>query len=418
MSFRRKRLLIVGPGTELYRGYILKSLRQKYDLVILSADEASWAQPFAEKVCYFDNSNPNQSIFSVSRALAAEYRIDGVLTCEERFVEFASAIAFELRLNGNSLETAMACRDKHKMRQRFAAASVPSAKSLLARTKKDMHAAAEEIGYPVVVKPRDMSGSLGVQLIDNQAELELSYQMILKIVGEEGLARKGVLIEEYLSGPEVSVECAVVDGKVEIVGMTHKALGFAPFFEELGHVVSPNNCVSEAAEISAVVCSAHAALGICTGVTHAELRLTEAGARMIEIALRLGGDRIPQLVHISTGVDLALLSGDIASRSEADFVAKRARCAAIRFVYPEYDCVVKSLPENRSLVDIKGVTEFSWCAAENKVHLLPPRGFLSRLALIVAEGETVSECEATLEAAMSVLKIDVEAVRQIEEQLI
>lgn len=396
----RKTILIVGVGTELYRGYILRSVCASYDVAILSSDEAEWARPYTKEICYFDNGSTTNNVFAAVSKIASRLQIAGVLTCEERYVEMANAIAGELALPANTMETAFACRDKHLMRAAFARRRVPTAQSVLVRSVSEATSAAKQIGFPVVVKPRSLSGSIGVQYLSNAFELEQSLVGISDVIGEGVLQRKGVLIEEYLSGPEVSVESVVVDGKVEIAAITRKQLGFHPFFEELGHMVSPHEPVADAKRIGEAVHQAHRALNIQRGVTHAELRLTPSGPRMLEIALRLGGDRIPDLVHVATGINLAAAAADIAVGKMPNTIPTKSRAAGIRFIYPPYDCNVVAVPD-KGLPEMDGVIEVSLSARPGQVYRLPPRGFLARLGLVIAEGETCDACAKTLDDAVA-----------------
>lgn len=401
----RKNVLVIGCGTEIYRGYIIKSVSERYNVFIISATDATWAEPYAAQILYVDENSPT-SLFECVKELRGRHPIDGVMTCEERYVELTTAVALDLELPCNSLESAFLCRDKYGMRSAFARNGVATASCVLVHDADGARKAAEEIGFPFVVKPRDMSGSIGVRRVDDLRSLEEHLESLSKVLSSGATRRKGFLVEEFLEGPEVSVECVVLDGRPEVVAITRKTVGFDPFFEELGHVVAPREPLAETRAIVEVVRAAHEALEIRRGVTHAELRLTPQGPRMIEIAQRLGGDRIPELVHLATGVDLAMAAADVAVGGVPDLAPRSGRAAAVRFVYPPYDCRMRGLPPNEALMAIPGIRELGWIAEAGSVHRLPPGGYLARLALVVAEGATGEDCLRTLDAAERMLELD------------
>ena len=90
----------------------------------------------------------------------------------------------------------------------------------------------------------------------------------------------GVLVEEYLDGPEISVDSVVFQGQVDCVHVARKRLGFEPYFEEVGHLVTEWSHEPWAQPVRELVAQAHRALSVTHGVTHAEIRLTREGPRL------------------------------------------------------------------------------------------------------------------------------------------
>ena len=89
--------------------------------------------------------------------------------------------------------------------------------------------------------------------------------------------------------------------------------------------------------------AAHAAVGYTTGWTHTELRLTPDGPKVVEINARVGGDRIPDLARLALGVDIGQAVAAAACGQRPDFEPRKARVAAVRFLYPERDCILRSV---------------------------------------------------------------------------
>jgi len=112
------------------------------------------------------------------------------------------------------------------------------------------------------------------------------------------------LLEEFLTGPEFSIEGYVDQAQPYVVAITEKQLGAEPFFVEMGHVVEAALPMSERTALIGYIERVVLAIGLEIGVFHAEARMTERGPILIEIAARLGGDRIYRLVELTTGLSL------------------------------------------------------------------------------------------------------------------
>ncbi len=90
----------------------------------------------------------------------------------------------------------------------------------------------------MVLKPRGMGASIGVVRAGSPAELDAAFE-VAEHAGHGGSPsyEGGVLVEEMITGPEISVDGAVCDGEYRPMFVAHKQVGLAPYFEEIGHVV-------------------------------------------------------------------------------------------------------------------------------------------------------------------------------------
>jgi biotin carboxylase len=144
------------------------------------------------------------------------------------------------------------------------------------------------------------------------------------------------LLEEYLEGPEVSVEGIVEDGEVTVVSVTSKLMGPEPWFAEIGHIVPHDADPAERRAIEAYAEAVCRALGVTLGPFHAEIRLGSGEPVLIEIGARLPGGHIADLVELVTGVSLAramlaAYTGRPARQLDA-YSGPRAKCAAIAVI--------------------------------------------------------------------------------------
>ena len=322
----------------------------------------------------------------------------GVLTWVEALLECTAQAAERAGLAHMSPEAVRNCRDKLRTRRLLEKAGLPSAAYAVARGLDEATSAAERIGYPVIVKPRALAGSAGVVRADTTAELEALYRTaaLASFPGLDPL--DGVLIEEYLQGPEISVDSVVVDGEVHCLNLARKRVGFPPYFEEVGHLVSPWWEEPWAEGLVADLRRVHAALAVTTGLTHAELKLTPRGPRLIELNGRLGGDFIPLLGRLATGIDLTAAAIDAAIGRLPRIRPTSERCAEVRFIYPDRDGVVECL-EVRGAREVPGVELVVALAKPGQQLHLPPKGVVPRLAAIIVTGEDEAACAAALDQA-------------------
>ncbi|MFN8074245.1 MAG: ATP-grasp domain-containing protein [Kineosporiaceae bacterium] len=405
-------LLLIGAGDEHYRGYALASLSARAAVHVVDPRSPGWFEPLAASVLRVPAPSPEADGEDDARradAIVAAVRagatpVSGVWTYDEFSVVTAAEVAQRLGVATSGPAVARRCRDKHLMREALAAAGVPSARHARVTGLAAALEAASAIGYPVVVKPVALAGSIGVALAADAEQLATAFAVASgsghPVYGASGTT---VLVEEYLDGPEVSVESVVDADGLHPVALTRKALGPAPFFEETGHVVAPGQPLPEQDAVLAVVRAAHEALGVTVGATHTELRLTPSGPRIVELALRTGGDLIPRLVHLATGVDLtaaaatAALGGRTGLPHDPAPALPTAPAAAVRFLQPDTDVTLAGLPELGDEPLPEGVVDVTWEVAAGQRLQLPPRAFLDRLGFAVAVGESAENCSAALD---------------------
>lgn len=329
----------------------------------------------------------------------------GMLTYDEWSVEPTARAAHRLGLPTSSPPAVIACRDKATTRAVLRAAGVPQPESIPVGTVDDALTAAQRIGYPVVVKARRLAGSIGVVRADSPEALRQAYHDA-DAVSFPGVPRDGtdVLVEQYLDGPEISVDSAVVNGEVTPLVLARKQIGMHPYFEEIGHLVNADDPLLSDPLLLQQLRQVHTGLGFTHGMTHTEFRLTEQGPRLIEVNARLGGDFIPYLGKLATGIDLAAVAGDLAAGVSPDLAPTVRRVAAIRFLYPPHDCQVIDVTVHtaRQTPDVHAAVA---TATPGVDMALPPRGYLSRYGYFIVTTDTVEHAHAALDRAPHVIEL-------------
>ncbi|MEU0784657.1 ATP-grasp domain-containing protein [Streptomyces sp. NPDC006173] len=403
-----RRLVLVGCGNPPYRRYALQSLAAATETALVQPHEPDWQRAHIDnRFLAADTADPDAVTAAVAALLTGRPGPGGVLTWDETLLATTAEVARRLDLPHLTPQAVRGCRDKLTTRRTLSAANVPSARFRHAHDRAAAQAAAEELRLPVVVKPRGLAGSVGVTLATTLEEVERAWEQATtsSFPGIDPLA--GAIVEEYLTGPEISVDCVVDQGGIHVVNVARKRLGFAPWFEETGHLVAPWRHEPWALDVEAVVTAAHRALGLRTGVTHTELRLTPDGPRIVEVNGRLGGDFIPLLGQLATGIDQVAAAAALALGRTPDLTSIRDRCAEVRFLYPEHDAVVRSL-DVRAAAACPGIADAVALAAPGTVLRLPPRGVVPRLAALIAVGDNPQRCAAALDRAQREVRCSLE----------
>lgn len=248
------------------------------------------------------NTSDESEVWAAAQELAAEAPIAGVLTSSEYYVPAAAELAARLGLPGPRADAVRACRDKAEQRRILAAAGVGVPGFAVVSTPGAAVSAAAAARVPVVVKPVQGSGSLGVRLCADLDEVAGHARTLLSATtNERGAAVPGrLLVEEYLTGAEFSVEVFGTEAVVTVA----KHVGPLPAFVEIGHDVPAALPADVERALRRTAVRAVTALGLGWGAAHVELRLDGPAPKVIEVNPRLAGGMIPELVRRACGIDL------------------------------------------------------------------------------------------------------------------
>src|SRR4051812_44420551 len=234
-------LLVVVSSLSRSREYFFRSVSPHYRLWLLQGgagrtDEVSWELPYLVGHTVVDTLDADAMTEAV-RAIPGP--IAGVLSYDEARIAATAVVAKRFGLPTSPPAAVLRCRDKWLTRQALAAAGVPQAASVAVGSRDEAVAAAARIGYPVVLKPRNLAASFGVSRADDEAGLLAAYERARRVSLPEAPERfeQDVLVEEFLAGPEISVDAVVAGGLVEPLVVAHKQTGYSPSFEETGHLV-------------------------------------------------------------------------------------------------------------------------------------------------------------------------------------
>ncbi len=334
---------------------------------------------------------------------AKQFAPDGIMTLATdmpmRSIAKAAAVC---GLPGITMECAIKATDKGEMIKAFEAAGVEHPWYHIAATDADFTAAAERATYPCIMKPLDNSGSRGVVLCHSREELLAQYAY-----SKQESRGAGVIIEEYMVGPEVSVEIIVLRGVPHILQVTDKLTTGAPHFVEMGHSQKSRLAETDLLKIRDLAGRAALAVGIENGPAHAEIMLTKDGPKMVEIGARMGGDCITtHLVPLSTGVDMIRATIEIACGIEPDLTPKWDKGAAIRY-FNVPGGVITAIDGVEAAKAIDGVCEirFTKKVGDTTGEI---GSSTDRVGFVIAQSDTAEQAVAVCEAAMQAVTVQVQ----------
>ncbi len=268
--------------------------------------------------------------------IAREEQVDGVIhPCSEVAMNVMGRINDDLGLSGISLETAIRATDKHLMREAFERYGAPSPTSIFTQDVEEAWLVfCEKFQGCAILKPSRNSGSRGIAKIEKGITKECFEKFYLRALNES--RDHSVLIEQFVEGPEFSVEVIVWKGDVHVLTVTDKKTTEAPYFVELGHnqpSVFPEN-IQQKLRDGAI--AGVKALGLDNCAAHCELKWQDGVPYLMEVGARLGGDFIStELTHLSTGIDMVAAAINVALGLEPDFTPKEEpKGVCIRYFTP------------------------------------------------------------------------------------
>lgn len=345
-------------------------------------------------------------------AIAKQEQIDGVIhPCSEVSMNVMGRIHDELNLSGVSRKQAVVATNKHLMREAFKKGDAPSPISILAKSAEDAWEQFMAMPGDAILKPSRNSGSRGIAKVSKGSNgvSEVSKEDFYKLydIALEESRDNSVLIEQFIEGPEFSVEIIVWEGKVNVLTVTDKKTTEAPHFVELGH--NQPSCFPEetVALIKDAAVRGVKALGVDKCACHAEVKVQDGKAYLMEIGARMGGDFISTvLTRLSTGIDMVAAAIDCALNIKPDLTPKAApQGVCIRYFCPKPGKLVSI--SNTEVLDDPRVHE--WEIYHQVGDEIPEvTSSLCRSGHVIVTEETPQKAIAYAESLLNEVKMETE----------
>lgn len=338
---------------------------------------------------------------------AEKHQIDGVMTlASDMPMRTVAAVAEKMNLIGIDQETALKATNKAEMRKALREYKVPIPLFFHVNTKEEFYSAVQKIkdaSCRCIVKPVDNSGSRGIDLLKDfeRATLDRAYKY-----SKQSSRCGNLMVEEYMEGPEVSVETLSINGECHVIQITDKITTGSPYFVEMGHS-QPSQLPEKIIEqIIQVAKAANKAIGIKDGPSHTEIKVTKDGPKIVELGARLGGDNITtHLTPLSTGVDMVEACINIALGIATNINKKCNKASAIKYFSTPVG-IIKSINGIEDAKDVYGVNEIRFIRNVGEpTHTI--KSSVDRIGYVISQAGSAEEALNICEEAMKKIKIEV-----------
>jgi len=395
-------LLLVPARTYRAADFILAAERMRLDLVVAS----DGALPLGRAVIPARSAEIDASARRILARAGPLKVIDAVVAADTPMLVLAATVAAAMGLPHNPVDAVRAALDKAAQRQRWAAAGVPQPSFRLVPAGDGVRQAAEAIGFPCVVKAVSLSASQGVLRADDPAAAVEAARRIRQVLDDaERPADEPLLIEEYLPGPELSIDGVLTAGDLTVTAVFDKpGMPDGPTFEET-LLVSPSR-LAERTLAAAVRTAADAArsLGLSTGPVHAELRICDRGPAMLELAPRSIGGLCSRALRFAGGVSLEeIVLANALGRPVPAGGGPAASCG-IYMLPVARPGILRAVEGKADALAVSGVTGLTITIPPGqRVRPLPDGD--RYLGFVYAEADTPADVEEALTAAVARLRV-------------
>ena len=298
-------VLILGAGL-MQKPSIEAAGELGYKTLVVDANKNAVCVPFADVFVQIDLKDREKI---ADLAMSYGDKLKAVFTAGTDFSASVSYVAQKCGLISHSFEAAMNASNKVLMRKCFRENGVPSPDFVeVTESEIETLSSDDSVLFPKVVKPVDNMGARGCRLVRNKSEFEPALRDAV------AFSRTGkAIVEDYMKGMEFSIDALVHEGNVTITGFADRHIFFDPYFIEMGHTMPSS--VSEAIKknVVDVFVKGVKALGLTEGVAKGDVKYTEKGAMIGEIAGRLSGGYMSGWTYpYASGVNLTMEAMKIA----------------------------------------------------------------------------------------------------------
>ncbi len=390
----KKKILILGAGRGQIGLYQACS-RLGYESIAVSIDGDYPGFEYADKVCITDIKDKE----GVAR-LGAEIGADGIVTaCMDAGLPALGYACEQLSLKGPGSRSAEVSSNKWLMKDAFIKYGVNTAKYVKIKCSDELKEAAEELGLPVIIKPVDLGGSRGINIVFSEEELTDKFEDTMSATKEDYC-----IVEEYIDGYEFSATSFVADGEVLFVLPT----GDLRYGENdeipVGHYV-PFECDDEMRlQVEENVRRAIEAIGLDDCAVNVDIMAKDGKPYILELTGRLGANAIPEITSEYYGSDIYEL---IVRTSVGDY----SIAGEFRETDDERICYGRMLLSEEAgevVWDDAAAAESNVCMfVKNGSHVNRFRNPGDCLGQIVITGNTLDECAEKTNQIIEDIKLKV-----------
>ncbi len=356
-------ILILGAGL-MQRPSIEAARELGYKSLVVDGNPYALCAGFADRFEPVDLKD-KEGLVNLARSLGKD--LAAVFTAGTDFSASVSYVAEHCGLHAHSYEAACNASDKTRMRSCFAAAGVPSP-SFCRITKEELPTflSPEKLAslrFPKVVKPVDNMGARGCRLIRDASEFAGA------LTDAVAYSRSGTaILEDYMAGPEFSIDALVFDGTLTITGFADRHIFYEPYFIEMGHTMPSSIDEGKRRELIQCFAKGIQALGLRHGVAKADIKYTAKGPMIGEIAARLSGGYMSGWTYpYASGLFLTKEAMLLAlGKKPEELLSRRVPVEGLDAPFAVYDVPCGKTCAERAWISIPGKVQDVLCLQQAK----------------------------------------------------
>lgn len=410
-KIKGKSILIIGGG--LLQVPIIETAKSM-KLKVIVADmnpEAPGIKIADDKIIM--STKDVEGMVRVARKYAEKDPIHAVITAGTDASMTVAAVANNLGLPGIRYVDAEAASNKVKMRKRLKEHNVPIPAFAAVWNIQDARDALDYLTFPLVMKPSDNMGARGVIKVNNRDELYAAFKHSKKNspTGE-------VILEEYMEGPEVSVDALVWNGNFKMTGIADRIIEREPYFIEIGHTMPSFLSKEILDEVERVMIAGMKALGITIGAGKGDIKVTPNGVKVGEIAARLSGGFMSAFTYpLSTGINLNRAAILIAFGEEPDDLEPKFNRVSIERALIASPGKLVSITGIEEARDIPGVNEIFMQSKVGDI-INEPTNNLDKSGHVIITGNSLEEAEKIFTEVRKVISLESDTYYSLTEKSI
>ena len=330
-----------------------------------------------------------------ARDLSKQMEINGVITVGTDASTTVAAVANALGLPGNRFEDAYAASNKIRMRERFKKNNVPQPNFFPVWNYEETIEAFRHLNKPVVLKPADNMGARGVMKVENESDILAAFNR-----AKSSSPSGEVIIEEYMDGPELSIDMLIYDNEIYVTGVADRIIEYPPFFIETGHIMPSNLDKDKIDNAIKVMKDGIKALNLKIGAAKGDIKVTKNGAMVGEIAARLSGGFMSAYTYpLSTGVNLIKNAIEIALGNPPSDLKPKWNKFSVEKAFLPGTGIIESIDGIEKAKNINGIKEVFIKTKAGDI-LVPPTNNLDKAGNVIAVGSTRDEAIAIANKAI------------------
>jgi biotin carboxylase len=344
-----KNLMILGAG--VYQVPLIKKAREMgFNTIVLSKDGNYPGIEIADIFFAVDTTNADE-VLSVAKG----QRIMGIVTTgTDVCVPSIGNVIDKLNLSGTGYEASKKSMNKVLMKNCFWENNVPTAEFGVFDQKNSAIKFAKKIGYPVMVKATDSSGSRGITKVNTYSNFDAAWNEAIEISRS-----KQVIVEEYLNGLEFGAQAVIYGDEVKKIFLHGDVVTEGPYFTPVGHYLPIDIEKKVQDEAVEVINRAVTALGLRDCISNVDLMFVNGAVKVIEIAARMGATCLPENVAYYSGLDIYKILINLSigkyeplnnnySRANASILLKSQQTGTLSGIK-----IPKSILDHPDLLDLK-----------------------------------------------------------------